>query len=125
MEIQVYFKTSKFEDKEVANDQTGYAILLAEWFCSALPSEFKADFIDEDWGCSIVLTNEYYNKLELICGHVDNTEYSICINTKKGFFDNLLSRDPFIDEANQLKGVVQDILDASNELTDVQWVENG
>ncbi len=125
MEIQVYFKTSMFEGKEIENEQTGYAILLAKWLCSVLPSNLESDFLDEDWGCFISLTDNYHKKIELTCGQVEDNEFSICINTKQGLIDRLLKRDPFIGDANHIQSIIKKTLDSSSDLTDVEWAKNG
>jgi len=125
METEVEFTSAVFEPILPENSQVNpecYGAELAWWLCQRLAANGMPTSYPnfEDWGWFleyIVADSEYW----LCCGNVDGTKTRWLIYLKahaKGMFGR--NRTP-IEGAAPLLTVLREVLDQSDEITDVEW----
>ena len=118
---QVRFHSNLFTEKETPGES---AEELAKWLCSQFPDSFSADYLDEDWGCMILLSDEDLKGVDISCGHVESNQWSISCDARYSFFDRLFKK-PY--PKKQLETIIKFIDSSVNEeanFYDVEWFEN-
>ena len=97
---------------------------LAEWVCSKLPSQLKADYIDEDWGCRVLFGVEGFSKISLGCGLVEENQWSIAAFIERSFLEKLLKRPEPTEALKQIIQAPDAAVAREGQFSDVEWFEN-
>jgi len=119
------FKAEPEEESEVNPGKCGKQ--LAHWILERLKQRgLNADNIyPEDWGYEISLSANKHDKYIGCQNDGDSTAQWACsIEVKQGLISRLTSKIDIEGECRQLQAVVDEILKAEPQISDIRWDEN-
>ena len=124
MRTNVRFKSNRFKQPE-NKDEPFAGKELAEWLIEKIGSDFKLDYIDEDYYCILYLGEPANKKIEGACGHVEKNTWQVLMKLNPNFLDRLLKRPLPKDFLESFLLAFDSVLHDDSEISEIEWYEEG
>lgn len=124
MRTNVRFRTNKLRQPE-NKDEPFSGEELAEWLLKNINSDFKLDYIDEDYYCILYLGKPVNKQIEGACGYVEENTWQVLMKLNPSFLDKLLKRPLPRDYLESFLLDLDSVLHDDPEISEIEWYEEG